>query len=76
MANPPSLPSPTYALFAQAMEERRLVVCAYHGLRRELCPVVLGWSEGQERVLAYQVGGASSRPLTTGGDALALHAPE
>ncbi len=59
------MPSATYRLFEQAMEERRLVVCVYLGRRRELCPVVLGWSGGREKVLAYQAGGASSKPLTT-----------
>jgi len=47
------------------MEQRQLVACTYKNLRRELCPVVLGWSDGREKLLAYQTGGASSRPLTT-----------
>jgi hypothetical protein len=57
--------SPTYALFEQAMRERRPIACFYQGRRRELCPIVLGWSDGREKALAYQVGGESSRPLST-----------
>ncbi len=47
------------------MQERRQVACVYQGRPRALQPVVLGWSAGREKLLAYQVGGASSRPLTT-----------
>jgi hypothetical protein len=57
--------SATYRLFERAMEERRHVACVYRGRKRALQPVVLGWSDGREKVLAYQTGGASSRPLTT-----------
>ena len=60
-----TMPSAAYRLFEQAMEERRQVACVYQDLPRELCPIVLGWTDGREKVLAYQVGGQSSRPLTT-----------
>lgn len=59
------MPSPTYTLIAQAMHDRRQIACLYQGRRRELIPVVLGWSDDREKLLAYQVGGASSRPLTS-----------
>lgn len=57
------MPSPTYTLIARAMEDRRQIAGLYKGLRRVLVPVVLGWSEGREKLLAYQVSGASSRAL-------------
>ena len=57
--------SATYRLVVTAMEERRLVLCRYQGRPRVLCPVVLGWSEDREKLLGYQLGGQSSRPLTT-----------
>jgi hypothetical protein len=55
--------SGTYGLVLRAMRERRQVTCVYGGLRRAVCPIVLGTSEGREKVLAFQVGGQSSRPL-------------
>ena len=58
-------PSAAYLLVAKAMEQRRQLACLYQDRRRELCPVVLGWSDGREKLLAYQLGGESSRPLTT-----------
>lgn len=57
-------PSPTYRLLVRAMEERRQVVCVYRDRPRVLQPIVLGWSDDREKLLASQLGGASSRPLT------------
>lgn len=51
--------SPTYALFARAMAERKQIVCVYDGCRRELCPIILGHSKGQEVALVYQFAGDS-----------------
>jgi hypothetical protein len=57
--------SPAYALFEQAMRERKQIVCRYQGLPREICPIILGWAaDGTERCLAYQFGGESKRPAT------------
>ena len=58
------MPSETYELFRQAMAERKQVVCTYQGKRREICPVILGHSDGVEKALTYQFAGQSSRPLT------------
>jgi len=55
--------SRAYDLILEAMRARRQVICTYKGLRREICPVVLGTSERREVMLAYQFGGRSSRPL-------------
>ena len=57
------MPSPTYTLFARALRERKQVVCLYDGFRRELCPVVVGHSGGEEMALVYQFGGASKSGL-------------
>jgi hypothetical protein len=55
--------SNTYDLFRQAMAERRQIVCRYHGKRRQLCPIILGHTNGQEKALTFQFGGESTKPL-------------
>lgn len=59
--------SETYRLIAQAMAERKQVLCVYEGFARAVCPIVLGHSKGEERVLAYQFAGGASRGLPPGG---------
>ena len=59
--------SSKYALFEQAMRTHKQVVCTYEGHRRELCPIILGHSQGQEKALTYQVGGRSRKGLQAGG---------
>jgi hypothetical protein len=61
------MPSATYQRFRRAILEEQQVACVYKGHRRELCPVILGHSNGQEKVLAYQVGGSSRQGLPPGG---------
>jgi uncharacterized protein YutE (UPF0331/DUF86 family) len=56
-------PSETYQLFERAMEERKQILCTYGGSRRELCPVILGHSQGEEKALTYQFGGESKSGL-------------
>jgi hypothetical protein len=63
-----AVPSSTYALFAQAIVERKQVLCRYDGYARELCPVILGHSGGQEMALVYQFAGESSSGLPPGGE--------
>jgi hypothetical protein len=60
--------SATYRLFAQAIRTRKQIVCLYGGYRRELCPVILGHSKGEEKALTFQVGGDSSSGLPPGGE--------
>jgi hypothetical protein len=55
--------SSKYALFEEAMRTRKQVVCMYKGYRRELCPIILGHSQGREKALTYQFGGQSSQQL-------------
>ena len=62
------MPSANYELFRQAMAERKQIVCTYGGFRREICPVILGHTKGEEKVLAFQFAGTGSKPLPPGGD--------
>jgi hypothetical protein len=52
---------PAWQTLAQAIDERRPVRARYHGAERILCPHALGWTKGRPKVLAYQVGGTTSR---------------
>lgn len=61
------VPSPTYDLFAEAMAGRRQILCLYDGYPRELCPIILGHTKGQEVVLTYQFAGQSKKGLPPGG---------
>ena len=60
--------SKAYALLERAMREKKQVVCLYDGHRRELCPVILGHTDGEEKALTYQFGGSTSSRLRPGGD--------
>ena len=62
------MPSQNYKLFAQAMDQRKQIVCVYGGLRRELCPIILGHKRsGKEAALTFQFAGESSGKLPPGG---------
>jgi hypothetical protein len=60
--------SANYGLFEQAMKLRKQIVCMYDGRPRELCPIILGHSQGQEKALTYQFGGQSKSGLPPGGE--------
>ena len=62
------MPSAIYDLFAQAMAGRKQILCRYDGRVRELCPVILGHSRGQEKALTFQFGGESRSGLPPGGE--------
>jgi hypothetical protein len=62
------MPSATYRLFAQAIAERKQILCTYGGRRRELCPIILGHTQGQEKALTFQFAGDSARGLPPGGE--------
>jgi len=62
------VPSPNYASFEQAMRMRKQIVCMYGGYPRELCPIILGHSQGQEKALTYQFGGQSKSGLPPQGE--------
>ena len=50
------------------MNLRKQVLCVYGGHPRELCPIILGHSQGQEKGLTYQFGGESGSGLPRGGE--------
>jgi len=60
-------PSLTYKFFEQAMSERKQIVCVYDGYRRELCPIILGHTEGEEKALTFQFSGEGKSRLPLGG---------
>lgn len=60
--------SANYRLFREAILGGKQVTCLYQGYYRELCPIILGQTRGEEKVLAYQFGGESSRTLPRGGE--------
>jgi hypothetical protein len=62
------MPSESYRLFARAMAEHKQVLCLYGGYRRELCPIILGHSQGEEKALTYQFAGESRSGLPPGGE--------
>ena len=61
-------PSVAYEAFEQAMRRKKQIRCTYRGYLRELCPVILGHTEGQEKALTYQIGGGSRSGLPRGGE--------
>ena len=61
------MPSPTYKLFERAIRQRKQIHCLYEGRPRELCPIILGHTGGQEIALTYQFAGEGSKPLPPGG---------
>jgi predicted nucleic acid-binding protein len=60
--------SETFRLFQRAILERKQVTCTYNGAHREICPHILGHTQGQEKALVYQFGGSSRSRLPTGGE--------
>lgn len=55
------------------MRRRKQILCRYNGRPRQLCPIILGHTDGQEVVLTYQFAGESSNPLPRGGQWKCLH---
>lgn len=62
------MPSSTYQLFRQAILEEKQVTCVYQGHYRELCPHIIGHTDGAEKVLAFQFAGESGSCLPPGGE--------
>jgi hypothetical protein len=60
--------SSTYKQFAEAMAARKQILCDYDGYPRELCVIILGHSQGQEKALTFQFGGQSKSGLPPQGD--------
>ena len=55
------MPSATHALLLDAMREKRQVLCTYQGHQREICPIMLGRTGLEEKVLVFQFGGTTSK---------------
>lgn len=56
-----------YDILADAIEKQKQIHATYKGLRREMCPHVLGVKNGKMNCLFYQFGGeSSSREIVPG----------
>jgi hypothetical protein len=66
----------TFELIKQAIAEKKLISAFYHGLRRELCPHVLGWKADREHALFFQVAGDSAKGLASPGSWRCLNLDE
>ena len=53
--------SATYDVFRRAILQEKQVTCIYDGYHRELCPLILGHSKGEEKVLVFQFAGETSK---------------
>jgi hypothetical protein len=60
--------SSNYDLFELSMRLRRPIFCMYGCYPRELCPIILGHSQGEEKALTYQFGGQSKSGLAREGE--------
>lgn len=59
--------SASYRLIREAILAEQQINCRYNGHHRELCPHILGHTAGAEKLLAFQFGGDSSKPLPRDG---------
>jgi hypothetical protein len=57
----------TYKRFRQAILGEKQVTCLYGGHYRELCPHIIGFKDGKEKVLAFQFAGESATTLPKSG---------
>jgi hypothetical protein len=62
------MPSATYNIFRDAILREKQVTCWYGKDYREVCPIIIGHTDAEEKVLTYQFGGTSGRgrPVGTG----------
>jgi hypothetical protein len=64
-----SMASSAYELILRAMREKKQVTCTYQGQHREFCPIILGRTGLEEKVLVFQFAGSTSEgPVKPGGD--------
>jgi hypothetical protein len=62
------LSSQNYDLIARAIIEQLQVLCFYQGYPRAICPALLGHTNGEEYMLAFQFAGGSSKGLPRTGE--------
>ena len=62
------MPSATYRIVRDAIQNEQQVTCRYGGRYRELCPHILGTTDGAEKLLAFQFGGETNTKLPPGGE--------
>lgn len=55
--------STLFELIWDAIVNKRQILARYHGHPRVLCPHILGYKDGKEHCLFYQVGGTSRSGL-------------
>jgi hypothetical protein len=60
--------SRTFSLFHQAILDQKQITCRYKGYYREVCPHILGHTDGTEKALLYQFAGDSSGGLPPDGE--------
>lgn len=61
------MPSSNYRIARKAIENEQQITCRYEGCYRELCPHIIGWTKGDEKLLAWQFGGETNSILPPGG---------
>jgi hypothetical protein len=57
------MPSAKYKVVREAILHEQQITCVYQRHYRELCPHIIGWTDGEERLLAYQFAGKTSGAL-------------
>ena len=65
--------SARYEISRDAILGEKQVICTYEGHHRVVCPIILGNTGCEEKVLTYQFGGTSGRGLAPGGDWRCMH---
>jgi predicted nucleic acid-binding protein len=60
--------SSAFQMLSGAILKKAPVSLTYNGVRREVCPHILGHTNGDERALVFQFGGTSRGRLPAGGD--------
>ena len=57
-----------YGQIRDAVQERHAIRVTFKGRERDVCPHVIGYKNGQERVLTFQYAGYSSSGLPPDGE--------
>jgi hypothetical protein len=60
--------SAAFGLLSESILKRTPVTLNYNGVRREVCPHILGHTNGHERVLVFQFAGVTRSRLPAGGE--------